>query len=232
MSASWLQHIRTAFLDLIFPPRCQGCKTLGAWYCAECIQNLVYVQPPFCARCGQELRQMRECAACRRHPLTDALDGLRAVAHHDGTLRRAIHALKYERLSAVAQPLGDLLAAYLAQHPLPCTLIIPVPLHAERQAERGYNQSALLAAVVAQRSHKPVNTRALVRHRYTRAQVGLNESERRQNLIEAFRCEARLEGEQVLLLDDVCTTGSTLSECAQVLRGAGARTIWGLTLAR
>ena len=234
-SSLWLaraRRLRSALLDLIFPPRCLGCKRVGAWYCAQCISAIAYIHPPICSRCGQELAGAVTCAACRRSPLPAALDGLRAVAHHGGALRQAIHALKYERLSVIAEPLGLLLHNYLQQHSLPCTLIIPVPLHPERQHERGYNQSALLADVLCRHSGQPLNTQALIRQRHTRPQVGLDEKERRQNLRDAFQCVARLDQQQVLLIDDVCTTGSTLSECAQALRAAGAHAVWGLTLAR
>ena len=147
-------------------------------------------------------------------------------------MRRAIHALKYERVTAIAEPLGGVLADYLTQHPLPVTLLVPVPLHIERQRERGYNQSVLLAQALSRRLGYAVNTTALVRERHTKPQVGLNEGERRQNLLGAFRCAQRLDGARVLLIDDVCTTGSTMVECAAALRDAGAETIWGLTLAR
>ncbi len=228
----WLHHARTTLLDFLFPPRCGGCGRSGQWFCDQCVAALAYLKPPLCLHCGQEMHGQRECRACRRHPLPAALSGVRALAHHEGSLRRAIHALKYERLSAIAEPLGGLLCHYLESNPFPFTLIMPVPLHAERQAERGYNQSALLAAAVSRRSGQPINASALTRQRNTPPQVGLNESERRKNLIDAFQCSVRLDGQQVLLIDDVCTTGATMMECASALHAAGAASVWGLTLAR
>ncbi len=227
----WFQYARLALLDLIFPPRCAGCGRAGEWFCAKCVASLHRVREPICGRCGQELSS-RSCLACRRHALPAYLHGLRAVAHHDGQLRKAIHRLKYERLSAIAEPLGQLLCDYLDANPLPFTLIVPVPLHDERQRERGYNQSALLADVVSRRTQQPAQQNILVRTRHTIPQVGLNEHERRQNLIDAFACVQRVDDAQVLLIDDVCTTGSTMSECAAALHAAGARSVWGLTLAR
>jgi ComF family protein len=228
----WWRRAHLAFLDLIFPPRCRGCNRAGQWFCDACITSLAYIRTPFCAHCGQELNGARECAYCRHHPLPSSLNGLRAVAHHEGALRKAIHALKYERMSVLAEPLGGLLANYLAQNRLPFTLIMPVPLHEERQRERGYNQSELLAQVVSARIDRPLVVGVLIRERRTPPQVGLNESERRQNLINAFRCARPVTHERVLLIDDVCTTGATLSECAAALCAAGAMSVWGLTLAR
>jgi len=160
------------------------------------------------------------------------LDGLRAVAQYDGELRHVIHALKYEHVTALAEPLGRMLATYLAQHPLAFDLIVPVPLHPERRADRGYNQAELLARVIARQCGVSLNTSALVRKLNTTPQVGLNETERRRNVRNAFHCTQQLDARRMLVVDDVCTTGATLSECAGALHDAGATSIWGLTLAR
>jgi len=154
------------------------------------------------------------------------------VAHYDGELRHAIHVLKYEHVSALAEPLGRLLSTYLTQHPLHFDLIVPVPLHPERREDRGYNQAELLAKVIAKQCGAPLNTSALVRKLNTTPQVGLNENERRRNVQGAFQCKHRLDGLRVLVVDDVCTTGATLSECAMALHDGGAASSWGLTLAR
>ncbi len=228
----WLQQARLALLDLVFPPRCAGCGRAGTWFCPQCVASLHRVQPPICDRCGQELESLPACTDCGLDPLPPYLNGLRAVAHFDGSLRKAIHALKYERLTAAADALGALLCDYLASHAIPYELLIPVPLHAERQGERGFNQSALLVDVLSRKTGKPADAHTLVRTRNTLPQVGLNESERRTNLVGAFACVRRLDGAQVLLVDDVCTTSATMRECAAALHAAGAASIWGLTLAR
>ncbi len=228
----WWQLVRSAALDLIFPPRCAGCGRTGEWFCANCVASLQLIRPPLCARCGQATDDTAPCTSCRMHPLPDALTGLRAVARYQGGLRQAIHALKYEQIAVLAEPLGTLLADYLKVQALAVNLIVPVPLHPAREEERGYNQSALLAKVISQRASIPLDTRIIVRGRDTPPQVGLGESERRANMVGAFRCLGRLDGAQVLIVDDVCTTGATLSECAVALKAAGAVTIWGLTLAR
>ena len=233
MSGSpWWERARTSLLDLVFPPHCQGCGRAGQWFCDRCIGAVSYLQPPLCVRCGLQTDNGLECRACLRHPLPTALNGLRAVAHYDGELRHAIHVLKYERVSALADPLGRLLSTYLTQHPLPFDLIVPVPLHPERRDDRGYNQAELLAKVIARQCGVSLNTSALVRKLNTTPQVGLNETERRRNVQDAFQCKQRLDGQRVLVVDDVCTTGATLSECATALHAGGAASIWGLTLAR
>ncbi|MBI1801024.1 MAG: hypothetical protein HYR71_05295, partial [Chloroflexi bacterium] len=102
----WLHQARSTILDLIFPPRCVGCGYGGRWLCAQCVASLGYLKSPLCAHCGQELDATERCSPCQRRPLATALAGVRAVAHYDGHLRRAIHAFKYERLTALAEPLG------------------------------------------------------------------------------------------------------------------------------
>jgi ComF family protein len=161
------------------------------------------------------------------------IESIRAVALFDGPLRHAIHALKYRRLSALAEPLGDLLADFWIQAPERADAVVPVPLHAARQRERGYNQAALLAHRVGRRAGAPVHPNALRRVRATAVQMSLNASDRKTNVAGAFECaDQAMRGKQVLLIDDVCTTGATLDACAVALRSAGAASVRGLALAR
>ena len=130
--------------------------------------------------------------------------------------------------------MGQLLGQYVESQPVAVDVLVPVPLHSRRLRERGYNQSALLAAEVGKRNGLPVVTDSLVRLRHTKAQVKTAGAEERQrNLAEAFGCRnAKLAGRRVLVVDDVCTTGATLNSCAIALRAAGAASVWGLALAR
>ena len=112
-------------------------------------------------------------------------------------------------------------------------VVVPVPLHKQRQRRRGFNQAALLARRFAQQVDLPVDEASLVRHRQTAAQVELNAEQRKANVQDAFRCVSRgVVGKRVLLVDDVCTTGSTLEACATALREGGAKSVQALTLAR
>jgi ComF family protein len=115
---------------------------------------------------------------------------------------------------------------------LAADLIVPVPLHPKRQAERGYNQSALLARELSRQVGLPVAPAELVRTVRTRPQVGLNRDERRANIAGAFRCAGKVTDLRIVLVDDVCTTGATLEACAAELRSAGAAHVVGLTVAR
>jgi ComF family protein len=163
------------------------------------------------------------------------LDGAACVGSHEGPLRAAILALKFNRRVVAAEPLAALLARRLAalQPEWRVDLIVPVPSHPRRQRERGVDQSALLAAALARRASLPLAPRALMRTRYTVPQVALTPAERLQNIDrETFAAPepAPLHGRRILLIDDVTTTGATLSACAARLREAGAAAVFALTL--
>lgn len=152
----------------------------------------------------------------------------------DGAIRQAIHRLKYNNLRALAPELSALLADYLSTTPIPAQALVPVPLHPKRERERGYNQSALLARGLGERTGLPVVAGCLRRVRDSPPQARASRAvDRRQQVADAFVCtNDSLKGVQVLLIDDVSTTGATLDSCARTLKTAGAASVWGLTLAR
>jgi len=199
--------------------------------CEECQGQIAYVEPPFCARCGNTVFTTDLCPRCQTNPLQ--IDRIRSVVYFEGVLREALHHFKYDQLTALARPLGDLLATYWRQHPMPVDVIVPVPLHKTRLRERGYNQAALLAREMARQVGVAVDERTLLRQRSTAPQVELDITQRKKNVQGAFRCSSdALAGQRVLLIDDVCTTGATLEACAVAAREGGAHTVWALTLAR
>jgi len=228
-------------LDLMFPPRCQVCGDFGAEvFCSSCRARVTRISRPHCLVCGapfDPLAQSGElCAVCRaegRH-----FDFARAVGLFETPLRELIHTFKYDGVRALARPLGELLAEYVADAGIPdlapgdFELICPVPLHPLRESERGFNQAELLARVLAERFGVPV-VRALDRVRFTRPQVLLPARARAANVRGAFSARGDgVAGKSVLLIDDVYTTGATLSECARMLRRAGASRVYVLTVAR
>lgn len=229
-------NLVTWLRDLLFPPRCVGCRQVGVWLCDECLDQIPHVESPVCARCGgvpQRQPPLRDglCAHCRAAPLQ--IDDIRSVVYFEGVLRKALHRFKYGQLTALASPLSDLITAYWMQHPLPVDVIVPVPLHTTRLRERGYNQSALLAREMARQIGLMVDERTLIRQRATAPQVELGARQRKENVRDAFLCSSdALAGKQVLLIDDVCTTGATLEACAVAVQEGGARSVRALTLAR
>lgn len=173
----------------------------------------------------------RLCHLCQEARLT--IDGIRAVTYFEGNLRHAIHRFKYHGVQALTNPLTQLMVEYLADSQLPADLIVPVPLHPDREAERGYNQAGLLARALASQLELPAVETALTRVRATAPQVTLDARERRSNVVGAFRARKHdVAGHRILLIDDVCTTGATMEACSQALKTEGARSVWGLALAR
>lgn len=185
-----------------------------------------------CPHCGYTPAHA-VCENCRRHPLPAALHSLRSAAWFEGPLRQALHHLKYQRDIPLGDTLAEWLCALYRREGLAADLIAPVPLSPQRLRERGYNQADLLARPLAEGTGVPYAPRALTRPRHTLSQVGLSAAERRQNVAGAFAADRRaVAGRQVVVVDDVCTTGATLAACAEALQAAGAARVWGLTLAR
>ena len=209
------QSLLDRIWGLVFPPRCVGCGGGGAWLCPTCLDRIEYYRPPW------------------PHFLdpVDPLQEVRSAAHLSDPLRLAIHSFKYEGLRALAGTLGQILYACWASESWPVDVIVPVPLHPSRLRERGYNQSALLARELSRCSGLPVLEGVLLRVVDTRPQVGLSATERTKNVKGAFRCKGSLTSQHILLVDDVMTTGATLRACGRELLQAGARAVWGLTLA-
>jgi ComF family protein len=221
--------LRQALLDLLFPPRCVVCRRIGEWFCVICRQAIAKILPPLCSRCGRPLLHT-ECPYCHKLPLQ--IDGTRAVAFFEGSLRAAIHAFKYSHRPELAVPLGGLLSEYLASQPMPADALVAIPLHPERERMRGYNQSVLLARELGQRYNLPVWENVLTRTRHTRPQVELAAAERRVNVHTAFAATAQVAGARILLIDDVCTTGATMDACGLALQASAAKSVWGLAVAR
>jgi len=223
------------FLDLLFPVHCAGCQRIGHVLCPACIGRIQPIPSPFCQLCGTPLFLDGICKNCQYHTLK--LNGQRAVSFYQEPLRGCIHALKYDGNTRLAEPLGLLLAQAYTRYGMQADMLIPVPLHSERQQQRGYNHAALLAKVCSAQLGVPMNDRVLVRHRATVAQVDLHPRERYQNVAGAFACATATAGggvcgRRIVVIDDVSTTSATLEACAVPLFAAGAREIWGLVLAR
>ncbi len=218
-------------LDTIFPPRCAGCGLRGVDLCAHCISTIRPPDPDSCPRCGRPSRLGGLCKACQGYD--GPLSGIRTACIYDGVARNAIHSLKYRHRRTLALPLATLLAAELTRRPLQLHLLVPVPLHPRRLAERGFNQSELLARDLGKRLGIPVAT-CLERRRETKAQAGLKATARWANVRGAFGCvdQSSLHGKRIGVVDDVCTTGATLEECARVLHEAGCSAVWGIAVAR
>lgn len=233
-----LTELLQVLLDVLFPPRCVSCGAPGGVLCGTCLATARVPQPPLCGRCGRPLPSASAiCSACTSGNGPTALVSLRAAAVYEGAVRSGVLALKYKGQRRLAGPLGALLAQAVRDPGNPPDVIVPVPLHAARRRERGYNQAELLARSCAGLLGIPCEANALVRHRATPPQVGLPSAERRMNVSGAFALSSPaaarlLAGKRVLLVDDVTTTGSTLDSAATALLAARPAEVRGLALTR
>ena len=227
-----LSKIVELAVESFFPRRCVGCGRIGCFLCSECLGKLPRLLPPFCPKCGKPQASGIVCPDCRRRQAE--IDGIRSPFRFDGLIREAVHQLKYQNLRAIAPFLAELLADYLELSPLPGEVLVCVPLHPRRLRERGYNQSSLLARELGRRIDLLVIEDCLIRVKQAQPQVrAVNVEERRRNVADAFMCrDERVSGKQIILIDDVCTSGATLESCAVALKSKGATSVWGLTLAR
>ena len=220
--ALWLDGL----LGLVFPSRCAGCGRPGPPWCAACGRRAEILAGRLCRQCGQPDHRSAEC----RHAFTFPV---RSYAHYRGPIVRALLHLKYRPNRALAEVMGRWLAGIVLREAWQPTLILPVPLAAERLRRRGYNQAALIADSLASHLDLPCSEAALARIRETRSQVGLDGTARRSNVAGAFQARAEiLGGSRVCLVDDLCTTGATLMACGQACAQAGALQVYGLTVGR
>ena len=226
-----LTKLKGMALDLLFPQWCVGCGKEGNFLCHSCYQALPKITPPICPRCGKPQHDGISCSSCISWQAE--IDGVRSPFRFEGVIRQAIHQLKYRNLRALAPLLAKLLSEYLTTNPIPGEILVPVPLHKRKLRERGYNQSQLLARELGKLITLPVVDDCLIRQQYAPPQARTsNVEERRRNVANTFICrDNRLQDKQVLLIDDVATSGATLNACASALKAAGATSLWGLVLA-
>ena len=226
------KQLTKRFYNFVFPPVCANCRKVGKTLCDDCHAKLAWLEEPICSLCGQVLTRVAPyCHDCQKRPLP--LTQIRAAFLFVDPIPKLIHQLKYENSFALAEPLGTYMAQAWAKWHTDIDLIIPIPLHAQRQKKRGYNQSALLAKVFSHQVRLPYNQDVLTRIRNTRPQVGLSSRARLQNLDGAFAVDKEVvRGKRVLLIDDVCTTGATLVAASKVLLAAEAQIVAGYCLAR
>ena len=227
-----LAKVKGIALDLLFPQWCVGCGKEGDFICYSCCRSLPRIVPPLCPMCGKPQPSGILCPSCVGWQAR--IEGIRSPFRFDGVMRQAIYQLKYRNLRALASTLAKLLNDYLGTNPVPGEVLVPVPLHQKRLRERGYNQSSLLAQELGKLTKLPVVDNCLIRQRHTPPQARTSTvDERRSNVADAFTCrDHRLQDRQVLLIDDVSTSGATLDACAAALKAAGATMVWGLVLAR
>lgn len=236
-----LREASQAAASVLYPAVCAMCDAaveFDQYLCERCQAAAPRLTPPFCAKCSEAfagaISDTFTCANCGHRELH--FQCAVAAYRSRGVVRKLLHDFKYHRQRYLRHPLAQWLCGALDDPRLigrRFDVIVPVPLHPARQRDRGFNQAALLAELLARRTGWPVRE-LLRRIRYTTTQTAYDRAERMRNLDGAFRLRPRadVQGLRVLLIDDVLTTGSTLSECARVLKAGGAVSVHAATAAR
>ena len=243
MGESALKSWGNALLGFVYPEACQICHAQRAtpaegYVCAACWQDVRFIKPPFCERCGLpyagEITTAFECGNCRDVKLY--FRGARSAVAAQGVVLEAIHHYKYQRALWFEPFLADLLlrAALPELRAESWDIVVPIPLHRLKERDREFNQAERLGRHLAAALGIRQRTDLVERVLPTVTQTRLDRAERAGNVHRAFaaRRGARLQGEKVILLDDVFTTGATTNACARVLRSLGAGEVFVWTLAR
>jgi ComF family protein len=223
-------------LDLIFPPRCAICKKKGQkMICDDCLSKVIYIKPPICRVCGKPRDKYFAgdlCEDCSREGMPFEI--ARSVVLYDGGIKEAIHKFKFEGKRALSSFLGGFLVDHLKRGYIPVKkidAIIPLPLSRKRERQRGYNQTELLAKEISAQYPIKMDSRSLIKSKDVAPQFELSRVNRLLNIKGAFSCSP-LTGKNVLLIDDIYTTGATVREASRALKAAGAGDVYVLTLAR
>ena len=241
---SMLSGLITGLVDLLYPKTCEVCKRglksracVDQLVCLECWSKIRKNVPPFCHCCGRHLDKnnltKHICPGCARTQLH--FDRAFSPCLYDTTIKELIHSFKYKGKDYLGKVLSRLLTEFILEYDLPMEhidIILPIPLHAARMREREFNQAFILGEALAKEFNKNISQTALCRNRNTLTQTELKPQERLSNVLGSFSVidKKAVEDKNILLVDDVLTTGSTASEAARALKNSGANVVFVLTL--
>lgn len=246
-----LKTIKNFALDTLFPISCLACGQADIWLCQKCLEKINLLPFQVCPYCEKiETFAGAICLRCKARLLKKdsliPLDNLViATSYKHPSISRLVHTFKYNFVPDLGHPLAQLIAKAILNNHLPLPdFIIPIPLHPRRTRWRGFNQAEILARNLSSDLSPglpiPVLTDAVIREKFTPPQMKIkNYAERKKNMQNSFALSKSvstnglpLKNKRVLLIDDISTTGSTLSECAKVLKNAGAKKVYGAVIAR
>lgn len=224
-------------LDLVFPKKCVSCGKLGKFICGQCFGKIEFFENQVCPYCERQSLYGLPHPRCFK---PQGLDGMFVLAHYRGPIRLALRKAKYQGTFGLFGELGKLVVNSY-HHNFDFDYLVPVPMHPNRERERGFNQAAKLAQSlnyelgIMDYGHKRRVLNCLIRTRETKPQFDLKFDKRKENVKDAFAIAGHLSlvtGHSFCLIDDVATTGATIFECAKVLKQAGAKNVWSIAVAR
>lgn len=229
-----MDNLLITLLNLVFPDFCLGCGRCGYVVCADCLKKLSWIETPVCVVCDKPAIQGYTHAGC----LTGfAPERLISLFRFEGLVKSAVHKSKYSqkafRIFEVLVEIWNRGSPEFFESFGKGAVFVSIPLHAAKLRKRGFNQSEVIARALAKKSGGFVCTGVLVRVVEGSVQAGLQKEARKQNVKGVFECKSEfVRGKDIVLVDDVCTTGATLLEASRVLKQSGARFVWCVTLAK
>lgn len=235
-----IQKIHKLILDTLFPIQCIVCKKPNHWLCDQCLSEVLIKDKQVCPICEKvTIPDGQTCFQCKEKYSIDGL--LVAIDYKENeAIDKAIHYFKYRFVEDLHKPLGKIITKTFLKSSLKIPdAIIPIPLHPKRLRWRGFNQSELLCRHISKNISPNLNieisTTALIRNKNTLSQMKIkNFKQRKLNLKNAFKVfrKSSIKNKRILIVDDISTTGSTIFECAKVLKKSGAKEVYGIVLAR
>lgn len=236
MIAKMFKKIQLFLLELLFPIECLNCGKEKEWLCQQCFNSIPLVNQFVCPICQRPSLNGATCLDCKNKTY---LDGLIFATYYDRPLiKKLIQKMKYYFIKDVAEILAELPIKLIINSNLYSSLqpdlVIPIPLHRKKILERGFNQSEIIAQKIAQKFNWPLGNNIIARIKNTKSQTKLKKEKREQNIAGAFTvCDKKIiKNKNIILIDDVVTTGATLEEAAKVLKKSGAKSVWAITVAK
>jgi competence protein ComFC len=226
-----MEYLKQAW-DIIFPKKCLNCQKEGAYLCEDCL-SLIEINPFRYCLC-EKMEKKEKCESCKNRSLDRIYS---AASFKNKIIKEAIHKFKYGYIKDLAQPLALLILTHLQLSGAELDnsfIIVPVPLSDKKKRRRGFNQSEEMGRIISETTNLPLFSDILFKTKETRPQMELSRAERMENVKGCFEIKngEKIKNKTALLLDDVYTTGSTMEECAKILKQYGAKEVWGLTVAR
>ncbi|MDD4074048.1 MAG: ComF family protein [Candidatus Pacebacteria bacterium] len=217
-------------IDIFFPKKCINCQKEGSYLCEDCL-SLIDVNPFIYCLCDK-MEKIHKCEKCK-HRYLDRIYS--ACSFKNSIVQNAIHKLKYSYIKELSIPLSFLIIKHLQE--VSCLIdedfvIIPIPLSNKRKRARGFNQSEEIAKIISETTGLKLFTDCIEKIKNNKAQVELNKEERLKNISGVYKVKKDILGLNIILIDDVYTTGATMEECAKILKEKGANSVWGVTVAR
>jgi competence protein ComFC len=223
-------------IELVFPSNCLGCGIEEVWLCKDCLKGIPLHPEGICLWCGKHLENEKMCIPCQNESQLTSLFAL--TTYQNPLFKEMLHNLKYNFVSHIIDGFILLLNRFIDDRKTFVinnnSILVPIPLHKKRFAERGFNQSELISNIISKKVKIKMNSELLVRTRNTKSQMTLNKSERLRNMKNSFNCPnpSQVKNKNIILIDDVLTTGTTLKEASVVLKSAGCKSVSAFVLAK